>query len=70
MTCYTRHLINVIRELGLEDTGENRRTLDRKIRMVLKREKDGCSAVWKDVKEQLHEPAKRQSLIEELKKAG
>lgn len=69
MTCYTRHLTDILKELDLEDTKENRRTLDRKIRKVLRRDKDGCSAVWKDVKEQIHDTAKRDLLIGELKKA-
>jgi len=68
MTCYTRHLTDVIRELNLEDTRENRKFLDRKIRIFLKREKDGCSKVWKEVKEQIHDSAKRGLLIEELRK--
>ncbi|MCZ7356585.1 MAG: hypothetical protein O8C66_04970 [Candidatus Methanoperedens sp.] len=68
MTCYTRHLTNVLKELHMEDTKENRRILDNQIREVLCRENDGCPVVWKDVKVHIHDPMKRELLIEELRK--
>lgn len=61
MTCYTRHLKDVLKELSMEDTGDNRRILDKHIRIILSRENDGCPVVWRDVK--VH-PTKRELLIE------
>ena len=68
MTCYTRHLDDILKELKMEDTRENRKQLDRKIRFALKQENDDCPVVWKHVKEHLHDPVKREWFIGELKK--
>jgi hypothetical protein len=68
MTCYVRHLKDVLRELCMEDTRENRRILDKHIRKVLGRENDDCPEVWNDVKLRVHDPVKRELLIEELRK--
>lgn len=70
MTCYMRHLADVLRELGMEDAQESRKILDRQIRRLLRREYDGCPVVWKAIKEQISDPARRTLLLEELKRAA
>lgn len=67
MTCYTRHLKDIMKELGMEDTKENRRILDKRLRAILGREDDHCPEVWRDVKERLHDPKLKERMVEELR---
>jgi hypothetical protein len=50
MSCYTRHLGEVMELMGLEDTRENKKLLDEKIRRVLGTDAP-CPDIWKQVKE-------------------
>lgn len=68
MTCYIRHLTDILKDIDREDTRENRKELDRRIRIFLNRENDDCPVVWNDIKSQIHDPVKRDLLIENLKK--
>ena len=50
MTCYIKHLSEIMRRAGAENTFENKQLLDKIIRQVLKMERADCPDVWKRVK--------------------
>jgi hypothetical protein len=54
-------------ELGLANSKENRRILDREIRRILKKEEASCPEVWNDLKERIHDPDQKKKLVLELK---
>ena len=51
MCCYTRHLTEEMRAAGLTDDRAGRREADRRIRIALGAEDDGCPDVWRRLKE-------------------
>ena len=65
MSCYLRHLGDVIAEAGIELSKENRKTVDNTIRRIVGKANCNCPEVWKEVKVWLAE-GKRQELIDEL----
>jgi hypothetical protein len=55
MSCYLRHLDDVIAGAGIELTKENRKAVDRAIRRIVGKADCGCPEVWKEVKEWIAE---------------
>ncbi len=51
MSCYLRHLDDVVIAAGVKLTPENRKEVDRTIKELLG--KDYCPDVWKEVKKRL-----------------
>jgi hypothetical protein len=66
MSCYLRHLGDVIDEAGIELTKENRKSVDHAIRRVVGKADCNCPEVWKEVKSWLS-AGRREELIEGLK---
>jgi len=50
MTCYLRHLAEILRKAGIEVTPENKRDLDKVIHSLVNVTYKNCSATWKAVK--------------------
>lgn len=50
MTCYVKHLSEIMRRAGAENSFENKQLLDNIVRQVLKMDKADCPEVWKRVK--------------------
>jgi hypothetical protein len=50
MTCYVKHLGEIMRRAGAENTYENKQMLDSIVRQVLVMERNDCPDVWKRVK--------------------
>jgi len=68
MSCYIRHLGDILDELGLTNNKETRKMLDKEIREILKKEEARCPEVWRDVKERIHDLEQKKKLVSELKK--
>ena len=69
MSCYFRHMKDVLEEAGVEVTKENKKEIDRILHELVKVEYKNCSPGWKAIKEQIrgdHEAKAR--FIEKLKK--
>lgn len=58
MSCYTRHLSDILKSVGIKNTKENRKVLDKKIREIMGKEKADCPDVWREVKVWIHNPKK------------
>ena len=70
MSCYFRHMKDVLDEAGVEVTKENKKKIDSIIHGLVKVEYKNCSPAWKAVKENIkaNEEA-RNRFIKRLRKA-
>ena len=69
MSCYFRHMKDVLEEAGIEVTKENKKDVDRIIHGLVDVEYKNCSPAWKAVKEHIRSDEKaRERFIGRLKK--
>lgn len=69
MSCYFRHMKDVLEEAGVEVSKENKKNVDRVIHGLVDVEYKNCSPTWKAVKEHIKGDAKaRDKFINSLKK--
>lgn len=68
MSCYFRHMKDVLDEAGIEVNKENKKDIDRIIHKMMDMEYKNCSPTWKEVKEHIKGDDKaRSQFIERLK---
>ena len=67
MTCYFRHLKDVFEKAGIENTKENKRSIDQVIHKLMNVKYKNCPATWKEVKRRL--VANEKEFISDLKAA-
>jgi hypothetical protein len=69
MSCYFRHMKDVLEEAGIEVTGENKKEVDRIIHEIVAVEYKNCSPTWKAVKAHIKGDEKaRKEFVNKLKK--
>ena len=59
MSCYFRHLKDVMGDIGIEVTSGNKKEIDRAIHAYAGIEYKNCSAAWKEIKEMIRSDDKR-----------
>ena len=70
MSCYFRHMRDVMEEVGIEITPENKREIDRILHGIAGVEYKNCSGAWKRIKRMVKgEPAERERFVEKLMSA-
>ena len=70
MSCYFRHMKDVLEEAGIEITKENKKEVDRIIHNLVEVEYKNCSPAWKAVKTHIKTDDKaRTQFIKKLKAA-
>ena len=67
MSCYTRHLSDIFEKLGVENSKDNRKIMDKSIRKILKTDKP-CPEVWKQLKLILGDDKNKKDLVGKLKR--
>ena len=68
MSCYFRHMKDVLEEAGIEVTKDNKKEIDRIIHGLVDVEYKNCSPTWKAVKEHIQkDDAARNKFIRRLK---
>lgn len=69
MSCYLRHMKDVLEEADLHPQDrKERKEVDLAIRQVVgKSDKDRCNVVWKEVKLWLADPEQKALLVDKLK---
>ena len=68
MSCYFRHLKDILEEAGIEVTGNNKKEIDRAIHGLVDVEYKNCPPAWKAVKEQINRDEEtRSKFIKSLK---
>ena len=69
MSCYFRHMKDVLEEAGIEVTKGNKKDIDRIIHGLVDVTYKDCSPTWKNVKEHIKaDKAARDQFIKHLKK--
>lgn len=66
MSCYLRHLQDIVEEADIEVTKKNRKAVHVHIAEVVNDPEQHCSSVWKRVKEWIADPEKRAELVAAL----
>lgn len=70
MSCYFRHMKDVLEEVGVVVTQENKKEIDRILHGIVSVEYKNCSPAWKAVKERIRLDEKaRDGFLKELRKA-
>jgi len=70
MSCYFRHMKDVLDEAGIEVNKENKKYIERIIHKMMDVEYKNCSPTWKEVKENIKGNGKTRSrFIERLKES-
>ena len=70
MSCYFRHLKDILNEAGIEVTPSNRKQIDRIIHNILGVTYKDCPATWKRLKQEIAgNEQKQQDFIKKLQNA-
>lgn len=70
MSCYFRHLKNILNEAGIEATPDNRKQIDRAIHDIVGVTYKDCPATWKKLKQEIASgEQKGQDFIKKLQNA-
>ncbi len=70
MSCYFRHMKDVLAEAGIEITPENKKKVDQAIHKLVAEEYKNCSPTWKAVKTHIkNDETARAQFIQKLKRA-
>ena len=70
MSCYFRHLKDVLNEAGLEITPGNKKQVDRAIHEIVGVTYKDCPATWRKLKQEIMgDEQKRQDFIQKLQSA-
>lgn len=68
MSCYFRHMKDVLEEAGIEVVKDNKKAIDKVIHGLVDVEYKNCSPTWNAVKERLNSDRKtREAFIKKLK---
>ncbi len=69
MSCYFRHIKDILQEAGIEVTAANKKDVDRAIHRLVGIPFKDCPATWKQVKHQfLADDRGRRQLVRELRR--
>jgi len=70
MSCYFRHLKDLLDEVGVKLTPDNKRQIDQAVHKIVGVEYKNCPVAWKTLKQQVIDDEKsRRDFIEKLKNA-
>lgn len=70
MSCYFRHMKDVLAEAGVDVTPANKKQIDRALHNIVGIEYKDCPAAWKVLKQQvLADEGKKRELIDRLRQS-
>ena len=69
MSCYLRHLKDILGEAGIEVTPANRKQLDQALHQIAGVDYKHCPETWQRLKQQLNDEETRQQLVSRLQSA-
>jgi hypothetical protein len=67
MSCYLRHLSEVLKEADIEVTKENKKDIDRALHSLVGVEYKNCSPTWKELKKMLQTKEGKEAILQKLK---
>ena len=66
MSCYLRHLSEVLKEAGIEVTKENKKDIDRALHSLVGVKYKNCSPTWKELKKMLQTEEGKETMLQKL----
>lgn len=70
MSCYLRHMKDVLSEAGIEVTAANKKQVDQALHRIVEVDYKDCPAAWKALKQEMMADAeKRRELADRLRQA-
>ena len=69
MSCYFRHLKDVLAVVGVEVTPANKKDVDRALHEIVGVAYKDCPGAWKNLKLQMASEAGRAAVVKKLRKA-
>lgn len=69
MSCYFRHLKDLLAEAGVEVTPANKKQVDLVLHEMVGVAHKDCPGAWKNLKRQMANEADRAALVKKLRKA-
>lgn len=67
MSCYFRHMKEILIQVGIEVTPQNKKAVDQALHELVDVPYKACPAAWKAIKEKyLADPAGREALVRAL----
>ncbi len=70
MSCYLRHMTDIIDEAGIVISRENRKHVDQAIHQIVGVTYKNCPAAWRKIKEAItSDEQKRRAFIDQLRRA-
>jgi len=70
VSCYLRHIKDVLDEVGIVVTPANRKQIDQAVHQAVGVAYKDCPATWNRVKEELKDERKRKALVTQLQAAA
>lgn len=70
MSCYFRHLKNILAEAGIEVTPSNKKEIDRALHEIAGVTYKDCPGAWRGLKERLANPQDRAAIVARLRRAS
>lgn len=67
MSCYLRHMSDVLKEAGTEVTKENKKDIDKALHSLVGVKYKNCSSTWKELKKVLQSEEGRKAIVQKLK---
>ena len=67
MSCYLRHLGQLLEEAGIQVTPDNKKGIDQALHHIVGVSYKDCPATWKALKQLLNDDQRRQEIIEKLR---
>jgi len=69
MSCYFRHLKDLLAEAGVEVTPASKREVDQELHEMVGATYKDCPSAWKNLKRQMANEADRAVVVKKLRKA-
>ena len=69
MSCYFRHLTDIMAEASIEVTPQNKKQVDEAIHQIMGVDYKNCPVTWKALKQQIASEPTRQDFIRKLQDA-
>ena len=69
MSCYFRHLKDVMAEAGVDVTPANKKEVDKALHEMVGAIYKDCPSAWKNLKQQMANEADRAVVVKKLRKA-
>lgn len=68
MSCYLKHIKDIMKEAGVEVTDKNKREIDQALHKIVRIKYRDCPHAWREVKKRINDTKERKAFVKEIKK--